>query len=253
VYFNEGVPHWDVPNGREGGSMDKRKWLNVLLTIGIIMACVLIGCGIAKKETEANSDAVVNIKEETSKDSKEKPKENEDADAENGEQEDEDSSEKLPDTVSCIGDSVMLGAKVEMENRIPDVSVDAEESRQMTAAQDIVAAQEKAGTLGKTVVIALGTNGLFEKEDGQALIDEIGPKRSIYWVRVYGKDLGIQEDVNQQISELAQENENVTMLYWDQHSIGHDEWFYNDGIHLNGEGRIAYAEFILQELKKESE
>lgn len=230
--------------------MEKRKWLNVLLTIGIIMACVLIGCGIAKKETEQNSDVVVNIDEKTDGD-KDAKTDTESQTAQNeASAQEEDTAEELPDTISCIGDSVMLGAKVEMENRIPDVTVDAEESRQMTAAKDIVTAQKDAGMLGKQVVIALGTNGSFAKEEGQALIDEIGTDRKIYWVRVYGKDLSIQDQVNRLIEELAQENDNVTMLYWDQHSIDHDEWFYNDGIHLNGEGRIAYAEFILQELKE---
>lgn len=145
--------------------------------------------------------------------------------------------------VTLIGDSVMLGAAENISSAMPGCVVDAKESRQVRAGVEIAQALEQQGNLRSTVVIALGTNGTFSTETGQALIDYLGPDRNIYWVYAYG--VSWQQDSNNTISALATNNANVTIIDWPAYASEHSEYFYSDGIHLNGDGRNAYAQMLV--------
>lgn len=148
-------------------------------------------------------------------------------------------------SITMIGDSVMLGAAPSIQGIQPDCVIDAKVSRQVIQADSVIDSLEKQGSLRQTVVIALGTNGTFSTAKGQELIDRLGSGRTIYWVTVYGRDLGWQEDSNATIRKLAEDNENVRIIDWSQAASGHPEWFCADGIHLSVEGRTAYAGIIL--------
>lgn len=147
-------------------------------------------------------------------------------------------------SVTAIGDSVMLGAAPALQEAIDGIVVDAAESRQVRKGPELVKALKAKGQLGDTVIIALGTNGPFTEKTGQALIDAIGPDRSILWVKAYGKTLSWQDEVNKQIDSLAEKNTNITTINWPAEAAKHSDWFYNDGIHLKPAGRTGYAAFI---------
>ena len=83
-----------------------------------------------------------------------------------------------------IGDSVMLGAGIELQNTIPDCIVEAAESRQVWDATEIVNKLKEEGGLGECVVVGLGSNGSFDERSGQEFIDSIGADRKIYWISV---------------------------------------------------------------------
>lgn len=146
--------------------------------------------------------------------------------------------------ITAIGDSVMLGGAQALQDAMPGITVDAKESRQMTAAIEIVSNMKAADELGDIVVIGLGTNGPFAEDDGQELLDEIGSSRTVYWILSYGQKLSWQEEVNSTIRHLAQTNANVILIDWPSEAEAHPEWLYPDGIHLNPDGMPGYAEFI---------
>ena len=150
--------------------------------------------------------------------------------------------------VTAIGDSVMLGAKVEMENRMPGCVVDADESRQIWDGKEVAEGLEAEGKLGDTIVLALGTNCTFTKDTARELLDYLGTERTIYWVTAYGEKLSWQDEVNATMEAVSEEYDNVHLLRWDEVGPQHPEWFYGDGLHLNGEGRIGYAEFLKENL-----
>lgn len=154
-------------------------------------------------------------------------------------------SAEVPLSVTMVGDSVMLGAAPSILGMQPECVIDAKVSRQVIQADSVIDSLEKQDLLRQTVVIALGTNGPFSTATGQELIDRLGSGRTIYWVTVYGRDLGWQEDSNATIRKLAEDNENVHIIDWSQAASGHAEWFFADGIHLSVEGRAAYAGIIL--------
>ena len=95
---------------------------------------------------------------------------------------------------------------------------------------------------------------LTEKTDAehsvttQEIIDYLGKDTKIYWVTVYGKYLQDQERTNGVIRQLAKDNKNVEVIAWDALGAENPDWFYNDGIHLNGAGRSAYAKMICNAL-----
>ncbi len=152
--------------------------------------------------------------------------------------------EKSGESITAIGDSVMLGAAGALQDEIDGITVDAKESRQVRAAKEIAADMKKNGTLGDTVIIALGTNGTFNQATGQALLDEIGHDRHIYWVLTYGKDLSWMQDVNATINDLAENNSNVRLIDWPAAATANPDWLYGDGIHLNPTGQKGYAKMI---------
>jgi peptidoglycan/LPS O-acetylase OafA/YrhL/lysophospholipase L1-like esterase len=152
--------------------------------------------------------------------------------------------------ITAIGDSVMLGAAPSIKEILPKCMIDAKESRQVTKAKEIVDNLSNEGNLGNTVIIALGTNGPFSESKGQELIDQIGKDKAIYWVTVYGKKLQWQEKTNSTIRDLAENNENVFIVDWENAAELHPEWLYNDGIHLNAEGQAAYANIIIKSLSQ---
>ena len=152
--------------------------------------------------------------------------------------------EKSGESITAIGDSVMLGAAGALPDEIDGITVDAKESRQVRAAKEIAADMKKNGTLGDTVIIALGTNGTFNQATGQALLDEIGHDRHIYWVLTYGKDLSWMQDVNATINDLAENNSNVRLIDWPAAATANPDWLYGDGIHLNPTGQKGYAKMI---------
>lgn len=147
-------------------------------------------------------------------------------------------------TVTMIGDSVMLGALPALQEAMPGCVVDAMTNRQVWDAIDVIDALEANGQLGTTVVLALGTNGYFDYDQGQAVINRLGQERQIYWVTAYGENLWWQELSNEPIRAIARDNPNVHLIEWDLSAPGHEDWFYSDGIHLVEEGQQAYAKLI---------
>lgn len=201
---------------------------------------------VAETETEEAAEAT-EIEETDKKDTKTTDKTDTNADSDAGADTAEETAQAPAEgtysNVTLIGDSVMLGAADNISSSMPGCIVDAKESRQVKAGVEIAQGLEQQGNLKGTVVIALGTNGTFSQETGQALIDYLGTDRNIYWVYAYG--VSWQDDSNSVIAALAANNSNVTVIDWPAYASGHSDYFYNDGIHLNGTGRSAYAQMLV--------
>lgn len=159
-------------------------------------------------------------------------------------------TEKPTEIISVIGDSVFLGAAPAYQELVPNSVVNAKISRQVYQGLDVAKKLDKKGKLGKTVLIALGTNGKFNEVTGQELIDYLGKDRRIYWVTAYGKKLSWQKEVNQTIQKLAEKNDNVSVITWAKEAKKHPNWFYQDGTHLNTKGQKGFAKFIVNETKE---
>lgn len=155
-----------------------------------------------------------------------------------------------PLSVTMVGDSVLLGASPSILAVQPDYVIDAKVGRQLVQAGSVLDSLEAQGLLRQTVVMELGTNGAFGVEKGQELINRLGNGRTIYWVTVYGRELGWQEESNATIRQLAAQNENVHIIDWSQAVSGHPEWLCGDGIHLSAAGRDAYANIVLGGLQQ---
>ena len=65
---------------------------------------------------------------------------------------------------------------------------------------------------------------------------------------VHGQHLQWQNDSNFIIHTLAEKNDNVHIIDWENTAPSHPEWFYDDGIHLNADGQVAYADLLFRSI-----
>ncbi|HEX2784649.1 MAG TPA: acyltransferase family protein [Ilumatobacteraceae bacterium] len=143
----------------------------------------------------------------------------------------------------AIGESVMLGAKPELE--AAGFVVDAAESRQGTDVVGIVAALRAAGRLGNTVVIHIGTNGEVSDDTFAKIMASLPPEevKTVLFLTVRANRAWIDGN-NARIIALPSKYPNVHIGYWaDQ--VPTISGIANDGIHLVSAGaKAAYAGYI---------
>ncbi|GMA64650.1 hypothetical protein GCM10025859_50900 [Alicyclobacillus fastidiosus] len=90
--------------------------------------------------------------------------------------------EKTGVGVTTIGDSVMVDATPYLEKMLPGIVCDGEVGRQMSQAPAAIAALKAKGELGNRVIIELGTNGPFTKDELVSLLQSLGPVKQIILV-----------------------------------------------------------------------
>ena len=148
----------------------------------------------------------------------------------------------------ALGDSVMLGARAELEKR--GLRVDASVSRTFAMGAAVLASRRAQGLLPKVVVIHLGSNGPITRQQFDALMKPLKRKQAI--VLTVKEPRAWEEGVNSVIRAGAKRWKNATLLDWHWHATRHPEWLYDDGIHLRPAGAVAYARLISKAVKKAS-
>jgi lysophospholipase L1-like esterase len=147
--------------------------------------------------------------------------------------------------VIAIGDSVMLGAKAALEQRMPGIYVDAAVSRQVKGGAELAAALKGQGAIGRAVVVHLGTNGVTTQkqfDDLMAVLADV-PRVVLLNTKV---PRPWESRVNGLIGDTAGKYPNIVFVDWKGQGDAHNEWFWNDGIHLRPEGAAIFAELIAQ-------
>ncbi|MFC7373464.1 acyltransferase family protein [Fictibacillus iocasae] len=149
--------------------------------------------------------------------------------------------------ITMVGDSVMIAAKPYLEVEYPHLKADGKVGRQMEEAYAIFNQLKSSGQLHPYVVVELGTNGPFDKEQLDEVLDLIGEDKEILLVNVR-VPRPWQTVVNDVLSESAAERDNVTLVDWYNASAAHAEYFAGDGVHLTQTGAKAYSALITEEL-----
>jgi peptidoglycan/LPS O-acetylase OafA/YrhL len=148
--------------------------------------------------------------------------------------------------ITAIGDSVMLGAKTALEQRLGSVRVDATVSRQFGHAIDLARMLQGGGQLSDVVVVHMGTNGIITQGHIDAMMDILKDKKRVVFLnlKVPRRWEGPDNDV---LRSNVPRFPNAVLIDW--HSVGnaHPEWFYEDGFHLRPDGARAYADLIAQQ------
>jgi hypothetical protein len=147
----------------------------------------------------------------------------------------------IPPGRYAIGDSVMLGARVEL--RSDGFRVDAQESRRFSDAVPLVRRLAAAEHLPIDLIVALGTNGLLDGADCDAIIRRAGPDRHVFLVTVK-VPRSYRDANNVRLNACARRHDNASVIDWYGHSRYQVAWFYDDGYHLTPLGRHAYASFV---------
>ena len=147
----------------------------------------------------------------------------------------------IPQGRYAIGDSVMLGAREALVAR--GFRVNAEVSRQFDDVVHLVRDLAAGGHLPVDVVVHLGTNGLIDGADCDALMRVAGNERRVFLVTVK-VPRPYRDSNNTRLRACAHRHDNVSMIDWYAFSRFHTAWFYDDGYHLTPLGRREYATFL---------
>ncbi|QIL46623.1 acyltransferase [Vagococcus coleopterorum] len=149
--------------------------------------------------------------------------------------------------VLALGDSVLLGAKEDLEEKVPGIVVDGVVGRQLVQASDLI--KEKYSNYNdkeSVVFIELGSNSTFEKSDLNALLKLLN-KAHVYIVNTrVPRDW--EKEVNKMLEEASQSHSNVQLIDWYSVAKSHPEILGDDGIHLTDEGIPTYADLYVKEL-----
>ncbi len=132
--------------------------------------------------------------------------------------------------------------------KIPNAQIDGKVGRQLVDATPIVKSQYKDyAKKGRKVVVELGTNGAFTKDQLNELLDSFG-KADIYLVSIrVPRDY--EGRINKLIYEAAEKRSNVHLVDWYKASAGHPEYFAYDGIHLEYAGSKALTDLIVKTME----
>jgi hypothetical protein len=147
-------------------------------------------------------------------------------------------------TVTAVGDSIMLDIQPYLQQDIPGVSVDGLVSRQFETGIGVVQADAAAGTLGRIVVVELGTNGTVTDSEFDEMMQAAAGAQRVVFVNVDVPRPWEAAD-NAVLSAGVARYPGVAVLAdWYSLSVGHPEWFTPDQVHLGPAGAQAMAALI---------
>lgn len=151
------------------------------------------------------------------------------------------------DPVLAIGDSVMLGAKVALENKIK-ARVDAKVGRQFTAVLEIVKSLKASKRIPSTVIIHSGTNGNIVEKQLVELMDILRSCDRVIIVNNY-VPRSWQKQNNAILEKVVPAYSNAYLVNWHEACLVHKQLLYKDGIHIgNAKGAELYTSKIREAL-----
>lgn len=145
--------------------------------------------------------------------------------------------------VTMIGDFILEGAQSYIMEAMPEIYISSYQNRQVYDGSYVANELKEENNLRDVVVIELGTNGPFDEETGQAMIDAIGKERRIYWINIYASNRDYESDVNDTIKKLAEKNSNLNIIDWNAEVTKHPEYVH-DGFYLTDDGLAALTKII---------
>jgi peptidoglycan/LPS O-acetylase OafA/YrhL len=152
----------------------------------------------------------------------------------------------------AIGDSVMLAAAPELQQRFPGILIDAVVSRQMNTLPDIVRRLVAKDRIRHTLVIGLGTNGYIARSTLLEVRGILGPDRQIVLVNIQAPR-GWEPSVNHILSSFAADFQNVELADWHHAIAPRISILAPDQIHPGPTGGRIYATVIRSALTRLSD
>ena len=145
--------------------------------------------------------------------------------------------------VLAIGDSVMIGAAVQLQESIADLAIDAAQGRQSWSAAGILRAHLEAGHIGEVVVIHLGNNYIFTPQQVDEIMQVLAKVQRVVFVNVK-VPRPWEEATNASLAAAPGKYANAVVVDWRGASNAHPEYFWDDLMHLRPEGAAVYARLI---------
>lgn len=149
--------------------------------------------------------------------------------------------------VTFVGDSILAAGVDKIKEVFPKAVTDTQIGRHLYQSVPVIISLKQQHLLKDTVVTVLGTNSTFTEGQINDYIEAVGRERELFFVTV-ALDKDWANDANRQIFAAAQRYGNVKVIDWDSYSSTHPEWYYEDGIHPNQEGALAFAKYIAEQI-----
>jgi peptidoglycan/LPS O-acetylase OafA/YrhL len=147
--------------------------------------------------------------------------------------------------VTFIGDSILLAAADKLTPIFGQAVIDGAVSRQLYQTNTVLKSLKAEEKLYDTVVVFLGTNGTFTKEQMDEFLNAIGTDRTVFLVTT-SVPRSWQNSANSQMLLAEQNYANVHILDWNTYSKGHDDWMRADLVHPNEEGARQLALYVAE-------
>ncbi|MGH9080516.1 MAG: SGNH/GDSL hydrolase family protein [Acidimicrobiales bacterium] len=148
--------------------------------------------------------------------------------------------------VSAVGDSIMLDIEPYLQADISGVRVDGLVSRQFETGIAVVQAERAAGTLGRVLVVELGTNGTVTSADVDAMMQAASGVSRVVFVNIDVPRPWEAGDNAVLAEGVARYPGTAVLADWYTLSSGHPEWFTSDQVHLQPAGAEALANLVAQ-------
>jgi len=150
----------------------------------------------------------------------------------------------IPGPVTAVGDSILLDVQPELTALVPGVGVDGLVSRQFQAGIGVVQADRSSGTLGRVLVVELGTNGAISPSDVDAMVQAAAGVARVVFVNVCVPRAWTAPDNLVLADGVARHRDVAVLADWNALATPHPEWFTADQVHLNPAGAAALAILI---------
>jgi peptidoglycan/LPS O-acetylase OafA/YrhL len=151
-------------------------------------------------------------------------------------------------SVSAIGDSVMLGAVPSLQMDLKGLNVvDAQVGLQVYDAIPILKSRRAAGQLGNVVIVDLGNNGTFTRQEFDQIMRILSGVNKVVFVNLK-VPRSWQDPNNEVIAEGVKRYPNAVLVDWYSASVNHPEYFYSDGYHLRPRAQKVYADLVASAL-----
>ncbi len=154
--------------------------------------------------------------------------------------------------IIAIGDSVMKAAAPTLYESFPGIYIDADVSRSIYVAPDILRALRAAGALRQVLVLALGTNGPIDRDVLDEIRDIIGPDREMVVVNVQAPRYWT-DGVNSELSAFASYYRDVELANWHDAIQPSLNVLAGDQIHFGSDGAVIFSAAIRDALQRLAE
>ena len=162
-------------------------------------------------------------------------------------------------STTILADSVLLGNREYIEETIGGTYVDAEGSRLLEKAPEIIKEIDEEGNLGDIVAIALGTNAVEDPEESlEKIVKDLPKGKKLIFISCYDSRYDQPHRVSQAMKKVSEKYKFITYMPWEELAMNHPEFYQGtDGVHFYGniEAYDAYNDLlqkaILEASKKE--
>jgi hypothetical protein len=147
--------------------------------------------------------------------------------------------------LTAVGDSVLLGARVQLERSIRGAQTDAEVGRQAAAVVQRLHELHTDRLLAPTVLVHVGTNGYISESQLRRSLKELADRDRVILVNAHAPRLWVTAN-NEMMARVLRDYPNAVLLDWASLSTAHPEFFASDDVHLSPSGQHAFVNAVIQ-------